>query len=193
MNKYFEIYFKKLESCGVPQECCDKLKEVYGAPLESMGYNTKMDSGLAYDGALIDTVLTKLTVFAININNLYPENIRVDKNSIIKVCLLQHISKCLRMTKSNDEWRINKLGEVYTYTEGMPAIGTGLHSLIMANNVGITFTDLEAEAMTIIDRKDDDLQAKYHSSILSSIIKQANEMVYIQQQELKKLEKKVNG
>ena len=190
-NKYFETYFKKLASSGVPQEACDKLQELYGKEMLTAGYNTKLDSGLAYDGALLETSLTKLAVFAVKLNELYPEEIRVDKKSIVKVCLLQHISKCRRMTKSNDEWRINKLGEVYTYTEGMPAIGTGLHSLIMANSAGIKFDPFEAEAMTIIDRKDDDLQAKYHSCMLSVIVKQANEMVYMQQQEIEKKKKDI--
>ena len=187
-NKYFYTYFKKLIASGVSEESCEKLKESWGSLLSEASYSTKLDSGLAYDGALLETVLMKLTVFAVKINDLYPEDIRVDKKSLVKVCLLQHISKCLRMTKSNDEWRIKKLGEVYTYTEGMAAIGTGLHSLIMASNAGIEFTQFEAEAMTIIDRKDDDLQAKYYSSILANIVKQANEMVYTQQHELQKLE-----
>ena len=185
-NKYFDTYFKKLIGCGVSEESCENLKESYGKLLDVAGFGAKADTGLAYEGALLETVLKKLAVFAIKINDIYPEEIRADKNSLVKVCLLQHISKCLRMTKSNDEWRIKKLGEVYTYTEGIPAIGTGLHSLIMATNCGIRFTAFEVEAMTIIDRKDDDLQAKYHSSMLTTIIKQANEMVYVQEHELLK-------
>jgi hypothetical protein len=148
--------------------------------LDTASYSTKSDTGLAYDGALLNTVLTKLAVFAIKINELYPEEIRADTNSIVKVCLLQHISKCKRLEKSEDEWRIKRLGELYTYADGNPAIGTGLHSLIMATTAGIEFTPTEVEAMTIIDRKEDDMQAKYYSSILTNIIRQANELTYIQ-------------
>lgn len=186
-NKYFNTYFKKLIASGISEDSCKQLKEKYGNLLNHASYNTKSESGLAYEGSLLETVLTKLTVLAIKINELYPEEIRVDKNSLVKVCLLQHISKCMRLTRSTDEWRIKKLGEIYTYTEGMPAIGTGLHSLIMATSAGVELSPIEGEAMTIIDRKDDDLQAKYHSSILTSIVKQANEMVYIQQHELGKI------
>ena len=183
-NKYLNTYFKKLANTGVSEEACERLKESCGNLLNDAPYNTRLDSGLAYEGSLLETVLTKLTVFAIKINELYPEEIRADKNSLVKVCLLQHISKCVRMTKSNDEWRVKKLGEVYTYTEGMAAIGTGLHSLVMATSAGIELTQFEAEAMTIIDRKEDDLQAKYYSSILTSIVRQANEMVYVEAKEL---------
>ena len=185
----FETYFEKLNLCGVSEEACSTLRERYGDVLYIAGYHTMSDSGLAYEGALIETALKKLASFAVKLNELYPEKIRVDKNSLVKVCLLQHISKALRLVRSKDEWRVSKLGEVYTYTSGMPAIGVGLHSLIMATECGIEFTPFEAEAMTIIDRKDDDAQAKYHSSMFTNIVKQANEMVYVYTSEVQKIKK----
>lgn len=191
----FDVYFKKLNSCGVSEEACKTLRETYGDLLRIGSYSTTTENGLAYEGSLVDVVLKKLALFAVKINEIYPEQVMVDKKSLVKVCLLQHISKSLRFVKSKDEWRINKLGEAYTYTTGMPAIGIGLHSLIMANSCGIEFTPFEAEAMTIIDRKDDDTQAKYYSSMMTSIIRQANEMVYNyshEVQRIKKLEEEQN-
>ena len=185
----FETYFKKLEACGVSVEACNSLRDKYGDLLQIASYNTTADSGLAYEGSLIETILKKLTAFAVKVNEIYPEQIAVNKFSLVKVCLLQHISKAVRLVKSTDEWRRNKLGELYTYTSGMPAIGIGLHSLIMATECGIDFTPFEAEAMTIIDRKDDDAQAKYYSSMLTNIVKQANEMVYTYSHEVQKIKK----
>lgn len=185
----FDVYFKKLSSCGVSDEACKLLRDKYGDLLHIASYNTTADSGLAYEGSLIETALKKLAVFAVKINDIYPEQISVDKLSLVKVCLLQHISKAVRLVKSTDEWRKNKLGELYTYTSGMPAIGIGLHSLIMASECGVDFTPFEAEAMTIIDRKDDDAQAKYFSSMLTNIVKQANEMVYTYSHEVQKVKK----
>ena len=113
-------------------------------------------------------------------NNIYPEELRVDVNSIVKVCLLQHISKAVRTEKSTNEWRIKNLGEAYTYVKKTPAIGTGLHSIAMATECGIVFTPIEIEAMTSIDRdSNDDMQFKYHSDMLSTIVYQANQMVYV--------------
>lgn len=186
-QKVNETYWKKLSQCGISSEACEKLKEKYGNLMEYGSYSTTSDSGLAYSGSLIETILKKLTVFAVELNKIYPQEIMVEKDSIVKICLLQHISKCLRLVESNDEWRKNKLGEIYTYSSGMPAIGVGLHSLIMASECGIEFTPFESEAMTIIDRKDDDAQAKYHSSLLTNIVKQANEMVYNCSTEMKKI------
>ena len=185
-SNLIETYFKKLNQCGVSECSCEQLKEKYGDLLCVGSYSTTSDSGLAYEGSLIKTALKELAVFAVKINELYPPEIMVDKKNIVKICLLQHISKCVRLTESTDEWRKTKLGEMYTYTIGMPAIGVGLHSLIMASECGVEFTPFESEAMTIIDRKDDDTQAKYHSSLLTYIIKQANEMVYNKYSQLSK-------
>ena len=179
MEKNIEIYFKKLEQSGVSSEACENIKNKLGKAIFNASYGMKSSDGMAYEGSMIEISLKKLAVFAVNLNNLYPEEIRVDVKSIVKVCLLQHISKGLRYIKSNDTWRINNLGEIYTFnSENMPAIGFGLHSMLMAMECGVTFTPFEAEAMTIIDRKDDDAQAKYYSSLLTNIVKQANEMVY---------------
>lgn len=185
-----ETYFTKLRNCGISDDSIARIKESWGSLLSEASYSTKADSGLAYEGSLIETILGKLTVFAVKLNNLYPEEIRVNKKSLVKVCLLQHISKCQRMTKQTNVWRKNNLGEIYTYADGLPAIGTGLHSLMMAAGAGIELLPFEVEAITIIDRKEDDLQAKFHCSLLSSIVRQANEMVYMQEIELKKLENK---
>ena len=186
-NKDFEIYFEKLKACGVSEEACNKLIDKYGDILHIASYAANNNSGLAYEGSMIKTALKRLAVFAVKINELYPEQIRVDVKSLVKVCLLQHISKSQRLVKSNDNWRIEKLGEVYQYVNDVPAIGTGLHSLMMAVECGIEFTPYEVEAMTIIDKNDDDKQAKYYSSMLTTIVKHANEMVFTYSQECYKL------
>lgn len=49
-----------------------------------------------------------------------------------------------------------------------------------AQNFGINFTPEEAEAMTVNDRDLSDNQARWHSSLLASIVRQASEMTYLQ-------------
>lgn len=179
-NKWFETYFVKLEKAGVANDACNALKEKYGEILSSASFSTKNDCGLAGDGTLLEVLLTKLAVYAVKINNLYPEDLRVDVNSIVRVALLSHISKAVRTSKSKNDWRIKNLGELYVYNQNMPAIGTGLHSVAMAMECGINLSADEIEAMCINDRANDDIQAKYYSGMLSSIIKQANEMLYVE-------------
>lgn len=183
----FDLYFQKLECCGVSKKSCDKMKETLKPVLENASYGMKSSDGTAYEGSLIDISLKKLTPFAVKLNELYPENIRVNKNSIVKICLLQHISKCIRYIKSDDSWRISNLGELYKYNKNMPAIGFGLHSMMIAIEFGVEFTPEEAEAMTVIDRNSDDTQMLYHSSLLTNIVRHANEMVNCYFRETQKL------
>ena len=49
----------------------------------------------------------------------------------------------------------------------------------MAYECGIPLTASEVEAMTIMDKEAEDKQAKYFSSPLATIIKQANELTYL--------------
>lgn len=175
--KNYELYLKKLNQIGVDTE---KLAEDFGEKLADATFSTMTSNGLAYDGALINTVLYKLTPYAVKINELLPEEIRVDKASLIKVCLLHHIAKAVRLIPNDNQWEVEKRGLIFKYDDKQPSIRTGLHSLIMATNCGIQFTPEEAEAMTVNDRDLSDDQARWHSSVMASIVRQANEMVYIE-------------
>ena len=173
----YELYLKKLDNLGIDTT---KLSEDYGEQLADATFGMNSENGLAYDGALIYTLLYKLTPYAIKINELFPKEIQVDKSSLVKVCLLHQIAKAIRLTKNDNEWEIKNRGLVYKYTPNQPSIRTGLHSLVIAQNCGIQFTPEEAEAMTVNDRDLSDDQARWHSSLMASIVRQANEMVYLE-------------
>ena len=68
----------------------------------------------------------------------------------------------------------------YKYSDNQPSIRTGLHSLILAQQAGVTFTPEEAEVMTVNDRDLTDDQARWHSSVMATIVRMANEMTYTQ-------------
>ncbi len=174
--KNYELYLKKLNQIGIDTE---KLADEIGDKLADATFSINSDN-LAYDGALINTVLYKLTPYAIKLNELYPAEIQVDKTSLVKVCLLHHIAKAIRLMPNDNEWEIKNRGLIYKYTPNQPSIRTGLHSLVIAQNCGIQFTAEEAEAMTVNDRDLTDDQARWHSSLMASIIRQANEMVYLE-------------
>ena len=176
-NTNFELYVKKLNQLGIDTDC---LVNNYRELLTDATFGMNADNGLAFEGSLINTLLYKLTPYAIKINDLFPEELRVDKNSLVKVCLLHQIAKAIRIIKNDNDWEINNRGILYKYAKNQPSIRTGLHSLVMAQNCGITFTPEEAEAMTINDRDLSDDQARWHSSIFASIVRQANEMVYLE-------------
>ena len=175
--KNYELYLKKLNQLGIET---DKLAENFGDKIAEATFSNNDSNGLAFDGALLNTILYKLTPYAIKINEMFPKELQVDKNSLVKVCLLHQIAKAIRLEKNDNEWEIKNRGIIYKYVANQPSIRTGLHSLIIATNCGILFTAEEAEAMTVNDRDLSDDQARWHSSLMASIVRQANEMVYLE-------------
>ena len=173
----FDLFIKKLNQLGIETNA---LVEGIGEKLKNGTFTLNSESGLCGDGTLIESTLKVLTPYAVKLNNLFPEEIRVDQNTLVKVCLLHQIAKAVRLVPNDNQWEIEKRGLIYKYAPNQPSIRTGLHSLILAQNFGIKFTAEEAEPMTVNDRDLSDDQARWHSSLLASIVRQANEMTYLQ-------------
>lgn len=185
-EKNYELFIKKLNQLGIDTT---ELNEKYGEHLKKATFSDKGDNGLAFEGSLINTLLYKLTPFAIKLNELFNEEIRVNKETLVKVCLLHQIAKCVRLIKNDNEWEIKNRNLLYKYNPSNPSIRNGLHSLSLATECGIKFTAEEVEAMTINDRDLTDDQARWHASLLASIVRQANEMVYLEANNVSKLMK----
>ena len=176
-EKNLQLFFKKLDKLGINTGL---LQEKYGEKLLSASFVNTNEFGNAYDGSFLEIILRVLTPYAINLNNLLPEGLRVDPSSLVKVCLLHQIAKSIMMVKNTNEWEINKLNKVYTYAPDLPALKTGLLSMHMATECGVSFTIDEVEAMTINDRVSTDTQAKFFSNRIANIVRMANEMTYLQ-------------
>ena len=176
-NKNYELYLKKLSQIGVD---ATMFAGEFGEKIKNASFTNINDFGNAYQGSLLEIVLKVLTPYAVRLNELLPDEQKVDKNTLVKICLLHHIAKAVRLVPNDNQWEIEKRGMVYKYDENQPSIRTGLHSLIMAQQSGISFTPEEAEAMTVNDRDLTDDQARWHSSVMSTIVRQANELTYIQ-------------
>lgn len=175
-EKNLSLYFKKLEELGVPTA---KLREKYEAKLLDASFTNSNDYGNAYDGSFLENILRVLTPYAVNINEILPEDKKVDKDTLVKICLLHQVSKCVRLIPNDNMWEIEKRGLLYKYDSNLPSVRGGLHSLTMCQECGINFTLEEVEAMVTNDRDLTDDQYRWHSSILSSIVRQANELTYL--------------
>jgi hypothetical protein len=186
-NQNFILFQKKLEKLGIDiQPMIDGI----GDKLLNAPCSTSIDSGLAYDGALIHNILKVITPYAVRINELLPDSIKVDKISLVKVCLLHQLSKALMFIPNDNTWEIEKRGMLYKYAESNLALKTGIRSLILCQEYGIKFTPEEVEAMTIIDREPTDEQARFFANPISVIVRQANELATL---ENKNLNKENNG
>lgn len=186
-QKNYNAYIKAFAKCGVN---ASKLLDTYGEQLKNATMSARADSGVAFDGSLINCVLNYLTPIACQIADMgrrvkntegevvtVPFFQKVDKSSIIKVCLLQHISKILQLEPNDVQWEIEKRGMLYKYKE-TNSMKTGLRSMWMATQCGISFTEDEAEAICVIDNKLEDEKIRYHASTLAAIIMKANELMY---------------
>lgn len=177
----FSKYKKKLITYVGEQEAESIIEELGGDDAVMNATYANMDNtGLAYDGSFTETVIA-LTVYAIKINGLLPEEKQVSKESIAKVALLSQIGKVLLFKHQTNDWRRKNLGENYTYAELDGAIRVGERSILIAMNSGVKFTEFEFEAMRIMDKQNEnaDNYSKYFSGALSMVIKQANEMIDI--------------
>ena len=181
-EKNLSIFLKKLEEIGINIEIHQKIKDL----IKNATFSITNESGLAYEGSLLNVVLRILTPFAIKINETLPENIRIEKNSLIKVCLLSHISKCEMFEPNDNEWEKEKRGMLFKYAKSNVALKMGMKSLIFAQDLGVKFTPEEIEALTIMDRRSDDEQSNFYSNPISIVLKQANELTYLSTRLMKK-------
>lgn len=175
-NKNFRLFLSKLNNIGIDSS---KVEEVLGESLLNGSFSISNENGCAYEGSLLHVVLRTLTPFAIKLNELLPEEHRVNQQSIVKVCLLSHISKCRMFEKNDNQWEIEKKGITYKYAKSDVALKMGARSILLCQEMGIQFTPEEFEAMLILDKDDNDLQSKFYSNALSVIVKQANELTHL--------------
>lgn len=135
------------------------------------------DTGFAYKGSLVEALLD-ITTYAVKINNLLPKDKQAKLESIVKVGLLHHLAKVLLYEENDNSWEVNNRGMIYKYADNLEgALRVGERSTLIACNAGVKFTEIEFEAMRIMDKTNDDNYSKYYSSSLSTVIKQANEII----------------
>lgn len=175
INLNFELFKKKLSSIVD----ATKLIDNYGELLKKATYSfSNKESEFCGEGFLLNTILRVLTPNALKINELLPEEKRVDVNSIIKVCLLHQISKSTMVVLNDNKWEIENRGMIYKFLPSNVALKCGMRSVAICIQCGIELTEEELEAMSNLD-KEEDKQMKYYSSPLAIILKQANELTEI--------------
>lgn len=163
----------------IGEECTEKLIESVGGDDAVMNapYSNLSDSGVAFDGSFVRSII-RMTKIANQINEILPENLRAEKESIYKVCLLSQLAKVVMLSKNENNWEVVNRGMVYKYNKLDGALRTGERSIMLAMNAGVKFNDFEFEAMGILDRNsEDDNYKKYFSSSLSTVVRQAAEII----------------
>jgi len=185
INKNYLLWIEYLKKYDCYSE---ELINRYGDSIRNASFAMSENSGASYQGSLLDVVLTNLCVIAVHINDFaFGKNekekdrhpyLLVDKKSLMKVLLLQHISKAMMFTPSKEQWKINK-GMNYEFNNKLATtLKLGERSIFMCQECGIKLTEEEYDAMKICD-KDEEKNNSFVTP-LAELIKTANQMVAIE-------------
>lgn len=132
------------------------------------------DSGNSYPGALIRHIVL-FTAIAKRLLKMSGDIFKIEEKSLVKVCLLMHLSKIEMYIQNTNDWEINNRGLNYKFREMSGCLKFGQRSIIYAVDNGVKFTPEEFEAMTCLEKNTD---TNYFESPIAMIIRQANEFAY---------------
>ena len=176
-NEQFESEFEKfrdnLIEAGLENLALDEgLKKV----LKVASCALNEDTGCAYPGSLL-VHINLITALARRISKMISGTFTIEETSLLKVCLLMHLSKFDMYEPNDNQWEIEKRGLNYKFSELEGKLKFGERSALMALNNGIKLTPIEFEAFKCLDNEKDG-NSKYGDSILTTIVRQANELAY---------------
>lgn len=151
----------------------DKLKnELTSSPC---AINEEM--GTAYKGALLVHINMTMAL-AQRTAKMISGTFQIDEDSLLKVCVLMHLSKRYLYIENDNEWEIKNRGLNFKFNKELEGcLKGGERSALEAMNNGIKFTPVEFEAMKALD-DDDDVSRNPYKSIMTTVIRQANELGY---------------
>jgi hypothetical protein len=161
-KKYFETGTK----LGFMNE---ELMQFLGEAIIKAPASSMSDFHNAFEGGLIDHLL-RVAKQAVLINETLPEILKVDKNSLVKVCFLHQIGKANLYTPCTSEWHRKNQGKMYEFNEDLTSMRVGERSIYYATSHGIKFTEEEYIAILNFD-KNDDKMSEYHNSMTGELLK----------------------
>jgi hypothetical protein len=134
------------------------------------------DMGTAYKGALLMHI-NMICALSQRIAKMVSGTFQVDENSLLKVCCIMHLSKRFMYVENENEWEIKNRGLLFKFSKDMEGcLKGGERSALEALNNGVNLTPIEFEAIKCLDDVDDTKNP--FKSILTTIVKQANELAY---------------
>ena len=151
------------------------------------GLNEEM--GTAYKGALLMHINMTMAL-AQRISKMISGTFQIDETSLLKCCVIMHLSKRHMYVENDNEWEIKNRGLNFKFRKNLEGcLKGGERSALEALNNGVKLTPAEFEAIKALDNADTDSTA--YKTIMTIIIKQANELGYAIEKE--KYNKLVNN
>ena len=186
-NINFTLWVKKLKDYNCYSET---LVNELGDKLTNGTFNINEANGGCYEGSLIEIILNNLCTLGYHINELalglnsrnklnHPF-LSVNKEMLMRVLLLQHISKAEYFIPQTENWKKNK-GFLFDFNGELESqLKLGERSAFLCMKYGIQLSELEFEAMTIIDK--DEKSFNSHQNPLALLVKMINQMVSVELQ-----------
>jgi hypothetical protein len=187
LNSNFVLWVERLKKYNCYSE--EMINDI-GDKLKRASFALSVNSGCAYDGSMIDTVLNHLCVIAYHINEdafginakqrMKHGYLKVNPNILMRVLLLQHISKAEMLIPQEQQWKI-KNGYTFDFNPNMATtLKCGERSIFLCQKYGIKLSEEEYEAIRIIDKDDENKKADTYVNPLCQIVKIANQLTAIE-------------
>lgn len=190
INANYATWVDRLQKYGCySQQLLDDL----GGKIAHAPYSMENTSGAAYNGALLDVVINHLCVIAFHLNEWGMTNtankqivhpyLKVNTYMLLRVLLLQHISKAELYVAQQEAWKVKK-GMLYQFNNDITTtLRTGERSLYLCQKYGIALTEDEFDAIRIIDKLDE-LSTNAYISPLAQMVKTVNQFTALEMRRL---------
>jgi hypothetical protein len=142
--------------------------------------STMKDLNNAFEGGLIDHTL-RVTKYAVSLNDVLPDALKIDLPSLIKVCCLHQIGKAHLFKPNESEWHRDNLGKMYEYNNELVSLKVGERSAYYAQAYGVKLSEVEYQAIVNYEKTDYDKQSKWHTEPLGVILRMANRLAIMEE------------
>ena len=173
LNKEIGQFYGNVELAGLQNYLAKNDQLTFSLSNGVCGLNN--DTGCAYPGSLL-VHINYVCALATRIANTISATFKTDLSSLVKCCILQHIAKLVMYEPNDNEWEVEKRGQINKFVPLNARLKCGLRGALMALNHGVQLTPIEMESITCLDRDDDN--GKAFDNIMTTIIRQANELAY---------------
>jgi hypothetical protein len=177
-----QIEFNKkkfIETIEKYQIFSEQLMEFLGDEIYISPATSTKDMYGCFPGGLVNHIL-KSTRYAIKTNESFPENLRVNNSSLVRVMFLSQIGRTYMYQFNENEWERDKLGKIYTFKNKDVIMKTGMKSVFYAFNNNTTLSEEEFHTILSLD---DDKSNKLNTSMLTLISKIGIELAMIEEKE----------
>lgn len=175
-NKQWVTFWGNMQAVNLAEHWDE---EELKAQLKDAAGALSIETGLAYPGALISHINLFTSIaerIAKMVCGTFPN---ITKEQLLKVCLIQHLSKIEMYEKNDSQWEIEKRGFVYKFADLEGCLKFGERSALNAMNRGVNLSPVEFEAICSLDKDGEEAKnRKYVVNILTTIVRQANELAY---------------